>query len=89
MRLPAALLLSCVSAFCQFQPPSPEGAFRPGNGVTSPSLIARTDPQYSPEAKIAKMSGKVQVSLVVRERRDAARYPRGRITGSGFARESD
>src|SRR5665213_767321 len=66
MRLPAALILACVSAFCQ-QAPLPEGVYRAGNGVTPPSLIGKADPEYSREAKIAKMSGKVQVSLVIGE----------------------
>jgi TonB family protein len=68
MRSSAAILLAGVSAFCQqAQPPLPEGVYRIGNGVTSPSLIGRTDPEYSREAKIAKMSGKVRISLVVGE----------------------
>lgn len=66
MRLPAALVFTCVCAFCQpTQAPLPEGVYRIGNGVTSPSVISKTDPQYSEEARIAKMSGDVRISAVV------------------------
>lgn len=36
-----------------------------GNGVTSPMLIYKVDPQYSPEARSAKFSGVVLVNLIV------------------------
>lgn len=52
-----------VSAFCQA--PLPEGVYRVGKSVTSPSVIGKTDPQYSEEARIAKLSGAVQISAVV------------------------
>jgi len=45
--------------------PLPEGVYRAGNGVTQPSVITRTDPQYSEEARVAQMSGEVRVSAVV------------------------
>lgn len=66
MRLPAALFLTCVCAFCQqTQVPAPEGVYHVGNGVTQPSVIGKTDPEYSEEARIAKMSGTVMISGVV------------------------
>ena len=66
MRLPAALVLTCVCAFCQqIQTPLPEGVYRIGNGVTSPSVVSKFDPEYAEEARIAKMSGTVKLPAVV------------------------
>jgi TonB family protein len=71
MRLPAALILACISlacisAFCQqTQAPLPEGVYRAGKGVTAPIIISKTDPQESEEARIAKISATILVSAVV------------------------
>ena len=43
------------------------GAFRPGNGVTMPSLISDPKPSYTAEAMRAKIQGVVMVEAVVRE----------------------
>jgi TonB family protein len=68
MRFPRALLFACGSAFCQqTQMPLAEGVYRPGNGVTSPKIVSHTDPEYSEEARIARLSGTVTVSLIVGE----------------------
>jgi TonB family protein len=66
MRLLAMVVLTCLSAFCQrTQAPLPEGVYRVGNGVTQPSVISKTDPEYAEEARIAKMAGTVKVSALV------------------------
>jgi TonB family protein len=66
MRLLTAVVLTCLSAICQqTQAPVPEGVYRVGNGVTQPSVISKTDPQYAEEARIAKMAGTVKISAVV------------------------
>jgi TonB family protein len=66
MRLLATFVLACVCAFSQpVQPPLPEGVYRIGNGVTSPSVISKTDPEYAEEARIAQMAGTVKLSAVV------------------------
>jgi TonB family protein len=66
MRLLAAIALICLSAVRQqAQRPLPDGVYRVGNGVTQPSVIGKTDPQYSEEARIARMAGTVKVSAVV------------------------
>jgi TonB family protein len=68
MLLPAALVLVCVSAFGQqAQTPLPDGVYRAGDGVTRPSVSRKTDPEYSEEARIAKMSGTVLISAIVGE----------------------
>ena len=69
MRLPAALTFVCLTAFSQqTQPPLPEGVYRAGqNGVTAPQVASKVDPQYSEEARIAKLSGSVNITLVVDE----------------------
>src|SRR5580698_11422138 len=63
MRLLAAVLLCCVSAWCQA--PAPDGVYRVGNGVKPPSVISKTDPEYSEEARILKLAGTVKLSVVV------------------------
>src|ERR1700677_3363266 len=71
MRLPAALILACISlacisAFCQqTQAPLPEGVYRAGKGVTAPIIISKTDPQESEDARIAKISATILVSALV------------------------
>jgi TonB family protein len=41
------------------------GAFRVGGGVSQPAVISKVDPEYSEEARKAKYSGTVLLSLVV------------------------
>ena len=41
------------------------GAFSVGGNVSAPQLITKTDPSYSDEARAAKISGSVTLSLVV------------------------
>jgi len=66
MLLPAAVVLVCASAFAQQAPaPLPEGVYRAGNGVTQPSVIRKTEVDFSEEARIAKMSGTVLMSVIV------------------------
>jgi TonB family protein len=69
VRFPLALLFFCGSAFSQqqAQTPLPEGVYRPGKGVTSPERVNRADPQYSEEARIARLTGTFMVSFIVGE----------------------
>ena len=69
MRLPAALIFACLTAFSQqTQPPLPEGVYRAGqNGVTAPQVASKVDPQLPEEASLAKLSGTVNITLVVDE----------------------
>ena len=41
------------------------GIFSVGNGTTSPTLLSKVDPEYSEEARKAKYSGAVTLSIVV------------------------
>jgi TonB family protein len=41
--------------------------YRPGNGVSAPKLIKEVKPNYTPEARAAKIQGTVLLSTVVRE----------------------
>lgn len=41
------------------------GAYRPGSGVSQPSLISQVKPQYTTEAMRAKIQGKVWLEVVV------------------------
>ena len=41
------------------------GVFNVGNGVTPPALLVKVDPEYSEEARKAKYSGSVTLSIVV------------------------
>jgi TonB family protein len=68
MRLPAIVILTCSGAFCQqAQTPLAGGVYHPGDGLTMPVVIGKADPEYSEEARIARLAGTVRVSLVVGE----------------------
>jgi TonB family protein len=67
MRPPLVLLFAALAVFCQAQTPLPDGAYRVGNGVTAPTVLSKTDPEYSEEARIAKLSGAVLLNLIVGE----------------------
>ena len=41
------------------------GVYSVGNGTTAPSVISKVDPEYSEEARKAKYSGSVMLSIVV------------------------
>lgn len=41
------------------------GAYRPGNGVESPRLLQKKDPQYTPDAMRAKVQGTVEIECIV------------------------
>ncbi|HWQ55014.1 MAG TPA: TonB family protein [Bryobacteraceae bacterium] len=41
------------------RPPLPEGVYRVGDGVNPPKLLLKTEPQYSDEARAAKVQGAV------------------------------
>jgi periplasmic protein TonB len=41
------------------------GAFRPGSGITNPSLIKQAEPKYTSEAMRAKIQGDVYLDVVV------------------------
>jgi TonB family protein len=42
-------------------PKSSEGAYRIGGGVSAPSVLSKVEPEYSEEARIAKLAGTVVV----------------------------
>jgi TonB family protein len=42
-------------------------AYRPGNGVSPPKVLKEVKPQYTPEARAAKIEGTVLLSATVRE----------------------
>src|ERR1700761_9494522 len=67
MRLPAAILV-CVCAFGQeAHTLLPEGVYRVGDGVTAPSVVSKTDPEYSEEARLGRLIGDARLSFVVGE----------------------
>ncbi len=45
--------------------PLPPGVYSVGNGISPPAVISKVDPEYSEEARKAKYSGSVVVSVVV------------------------
>jgi TonB family protein len=47
--------------------PLPSGVYRIGNGVAAPSVLKKREPEYSEEARIAKLSGAAILKLVVGE----------------------
>jgi TonB family protein len=62
MRLwPALLLASTALAQTPVQPT----VYHVGDGITAPVLIYKTDPEYSAEARAARLEGVVTLALVV------------------------
>jgi len=60
----AAGLVVCSIASAQ-QPAAQSGVYRIGGGVSAPSVSEKREPQYTEEARIAKLQGTVVLSLVV------------------------
>ena len=50
-----------------YGPGSANSVYRPGGAVSTPILIAKYEPEYSDEARRAKLSGSVLLSVVVDE----------------------
>jgi TonB family protein len=48
-----------------FGPEGDSAGYSVGNGITAPSVLSRVDPEYSEEARKAKYSGSVMLSIVV------------------------
>lgn len=46
-------------------PKAATNVYRVGGGVTQPSVIFKTDPEYTEEARVAKVSGTVLLQLIV------------------------
>lgn len=44
---------------------SPQGAYRIGNGISAPHVVSKREPEYSEEARRARLEGTVTLSLVV------------------------
>ncbi len=49
------------------QSPLPEGVYRVGHGVTAPQVTQKVDPDYSEEARLARLQGAAVLNLVVDE----------------------
>ena len=49
----------------QAQSPDENGVYKVGNGIAAPSIASKMDPEYTPEAKDAKVEGTVLVQVVV------------------------
>lgn len=49
----------------QVATPNPPGVYSVGNGTSPPAVLTRVDPEYSEEARAAKYSGSVMLSVVV------------------------
>ncbi len=70
MRIAAMVaMLSVVPLLAAFQSPQPP--YSVGDGVSAPKVIYRAQPQYTPEAKEARVEGEVFLSIVV----DPGGYP--------------
>jgi TonB family protein len=55
------LLILFLPAFARNQ----DKPYRVGDGVTAPKVVVKVDPQYTPEAKHAKIEGTVRLSTVI------------------------
>jgi TonB family protein len=64
--------LACVAAAGQEIPSPQPPVFRLGPGIAAPFVVAKAKPEYSEEARLAKLEGSVLLSVVV----DAGGQPR-------------
>jgi TonB family protein len=64
-----AASITCITVNASPQAPSPkpdaENVYRVGGGVTAPRVLSRADPEYSEEARAAKINGTVLLQVVV------------------------
>jgi TonB family protein len=69
MRRFCSLALFAGAALAQIpavtQPPLPAGVYRPGAGVQAPIVVSKSDPDYTQEARLARLEGSVLLSLIV------------------------
>jgi TonB family protein len=61
----AVIAIGLLNGAPQAPMPDQNGAYKVGNGVSAPSLKTRVDPDYTEEAKNAKVEGAVVLSIVV------------------------
>src|SRR5215471_998017 len=59
------VVLFSTQPFAQSNSTFGQGAFRPGNGITPPSLISQIVPKYTTQAMRAKISGDIELEAVV------------------------
>ena len=57
----SVFIVTAAVAICTAQ----EGPFRAGNGVSTPTVLQKTEPGYTEEARLAAVDGSVRISLVV------------------------
>jgi TonB family protein len=60
-----AVIALIFLAFCIAEGQDSLGTYRIGEGVSAPKIISRSEPQYSEEARKARLEGKVPIVLVV------------------------
>jgi protein TonB len=56
------IALTAGALLCQ---QSEEKVYRVGNGVTAPRVLSKVDPDYTPSARDAKISGTVLLSMTI------------------------
>jgi len=64
---PAVLMLAALLFTTSATIAQQRQAYPPGNGVSTPRLIKEVKPEYTPEARAAKIQGTVLLSAVVLE----------------------
>jgi len=68
LMLRAAVIAVTLCAVCGAQQPGrPPGVYRVGGGVTAPRLLEKQEPEYSEEARMAKLQGTVVLYVVIGE----------------------
>jgi TonB family protein len=78
------LILSVVPMIATAQTPDTEGVYRVGNGVTPPRIVSRKEPEYSEEARRAKVNAIVRLNVVIGEDGDPASVSVTRGAGFGL-----
>lgn len=64
IQICAAILAASALAQAPDPPLSPD-VYRSGDGVSAPHVIQKTDPEYSEEARLARLEGMVPLRLIV------------------------
>lgn len=84
-RLCAGVIAAALCAVCGAQQLGPRpGVYRVGGGVTPPRLLKKQQPEYSDEARMARLQGTVLLYVVIGEDGSAHDMRVGRSLGMGL-----
>src|ERR1035441_8780666 len=76
----SVFIVTAAVAICTWH----EGPFLSGNGVSTPTVLQKTEPGYTEEARLAAVDGSVRISLVVDSEGNPSDLKVTRPIGFGF-----